>query len=210
MDSTRTDGNALPKTPRTVADLVQLARQGHREVLPVLGKRLDERPEMWQNYGNLAHQARSHWLKLISGNDLYLQGSMRRYYANLESELAGPDASPLEQLLVGRIVALSLQVDYFETLAAQNEATANGKLLRDLHEQSAAADRRLQQAIVNLARVRKLLPGVVKVEVVVSGEVEANLSSAETSPEPSVVGHDGTSLQVPRNRFAELMALAGK
>ena len=165
--------------------LIELAREGRNEVLPVLRQALDERPSLWQNYGNLAYQAQAHWLELIGGQDLYFQEAMGRHTANLRAELAGPDATPLEKLQVERIVALNLQVGYFETLVSKHEATASEKILNYLHERCAVADRRLQQAMIGLARIRRLLPGVLKIDVVISGEQQE--TDEEAAPE--LLGH---------------------
>lgn len=193
-------------TPRTVGELIELARQGRSEVLPALRLVLDRSPHLWQEYGNLAYQAQAHWLKLIGGQDLYFQEAMARHAASLRAELAGPDATPLEKLQVERIVALNLQVGYFETLVAKHEATASEKILNYLHERCAVADRRLQQAMIGLARIRKLLPGVLKVDVVISGEVQANINDGGDKGEAESPGP--TRIQVPQNRIKDILAAA--
>ncbi len=192
--------------PRTVGELVELARQGRSEVLPALRLVLDRSPQLWQQYGNLASQAQAHWLKLIGGQDLYFQEAMARHAASLRADLAGPDATPLEKLQVERIVALNLQVGYFETLVAKHEATASEKILTYLHERCAVADRRLQQAMIGLARIRKLLPGVLKIDVVISGEVQANINDARDRGEVENPGP--ARIQVPQNRIKDILAAA--
>jgi hypothetical protein len=187
--------------------LIEYAREGRKEVLPVLRRALEERPSLWQDYGNLARQAQSHWLNLIGGQDLYFSESMARHAATLRADLAGEDASPLEQLQVERIVALNLQVGYYEALVAKHEGSAARGVLEYLHERHGVADRRLQQAMVNLARLRRLLPGVLKVDVVISGEVQANINQTPAESGESNGGQP-TRIRVPQNRVKDLLAAA--
>jgi hypothetical protein len=59
---------------------------------------LDAHPEFWQRFGDLALQAQTAWLQLISGKDLLLRESLVRKPDQLKAELAGTDPSPLEKL----------------------------------------------------------------------------------------------------------------
>jgi hypothetical protein len=98
---------------------VRRAREGDRTVLPELRRLLDQNPRVWQCHGDLAQQAEEAWLRLAAGHDLFLHESLIRKLRDLRGELAGPDPSPLEQLLVGRIVACWLQVHYADAVYAQ-------------------------------------------------------------------------------------------
>ena len=55
----------------------------------------------------------------------------------MRDELAGPDASPLEQLQVERIVALNMQLSYYEALLPKHEATDMTRVVDYLHERVA-------------------------------------------------------------------------
>ncbi len=187
---------------RTVGELIGLARKGRSDVLPALRRVLD----LWQDYGNIAYQAQSHWLELIAGKDLYFKEAIGLHAATLRAELAGPDASSLEKLQVERIVALNLQVGYFEILVAKYEARATETILDYLHERCAVADRRLQQAMIGLARIRKLLPGMLKIDVVISGEVQANIN--DVSDKKSEDKGGPTRIQVPQHRIKDILAAA--
>ena len=109
--------------------LIEYAREGRQEVLPLLKKALDERPSLWENQGNIAYQAQGKWLELIAGEDLYFREALARHTAKLRAELAGPDATPLECLHIERVVALNLQNGYYECVLAKHEFSGAGDSL---------------------------------------------------------------------------------
>jgi hypothetical protein len=137
---------------------VQRAREGDRTVLAELRRLLDQNPRLWQCHGDLAQQAEEAWLRLAAGQDLFLHESLCRKLRDLREELAGPDPSPLEKLLVGRVVACWLQVYYADAVYAQTkDPTVPPATLRELQWRQEAAERRFQAAVKQLAVVRKLL-----------------------------------------------------
>jgi hypothetical protein len=145
--------------------LVQRAEQGDEGVLGELRAALDVNPWVWQRYGDLAQQSQAAWLQLIAGSNLLLQESTRRKAAQLRAELAGPEPSPLERLLVERIVATWLQVHYSDAAYAQMKGNGPGQHTAALRRQNSAQQRYLQ-AVKALATVRKLLrPGLSPVDL---------------------------------------------
>ncbi len=187
---------------------IELAKRGRKELLPQLRQFLDEEPELWQHYGNIAQQAQATWLDLIGGTNLYMQETMARFAEAQRADLAGPDASPLERLMVERIVAINLQVGYYEALIGQHEGKATDKVLDYLHRRHEVADGRLQAAMTNLARIRKLLPRVLKVDVVISGAVETTVKDATGDREGKPSGDGPMRIRVPENRIKDLLAAA--
>ncbi len=139
-----------------VARLLERARNGDATVLPQLRRLLDESPEMWQSYGDLAAQARASWVQLAAGQNLLLDECLTRKAAELQKELAGETPSPLEQLLVDRVVVCWLQVSFYDSLVAQTREYTPAKL-RMLQQQHDGAQRRYLTAMKTLATVRKLL-----------------------------------------------------
>ncbi len=137
-------------------ELFNRAAKGDRAVLPEVRRLLDQHPETWGAYGDLAAQARSSWVALTAGKNLLLRESIERKAVDLQAEVAGPDASPLERFLAERIVATWLQVNYLDALVAQNESAAPA-VLRELAKRQESAERRHQAALKQLALVRKLL-----------------------------------------------------
>jgi hypothetical protein len=155
-----TDSNERPgPTPEGLGRLQQLldrTRQGDASALPALGMALEAHPELWQQYGDLAAQAEAAWIELISGPDLFLRDSLYRKMGQLRTELSGPSPTPLERLLVSRVVACWLQVHYSDTIAAQLRDAGPARHTTAIRRQSWAQQRYLQ-AIRSLATVRKLL-----------------------------------------------------
>lgn len=201
--------NAQKKKPEqakvTITQLVKWAKEGRRDVLPALQHLLDRKPELWRHYGDIAVQAQASWLELIGGEDLYLKACLERKAAEMRQSLSGPDASPLEQLQAERIVAVNLQLGYYEALLAKHEGGANSKIVDYLHERCAATEHRLQQAMMNLARIRKLLPQVLKVDVVISGEIQTTAREAAGATKGQQESGP-VRYQVPQNRIKDLLA----
>jgi hypothetical protein len=199
----KTDERQVETAKTTIGQLIQLAKEGRKEILPTLRHALDVHPELWQHYGNIALQAQAAWLKLIGGTNLYMRETMERFAASQRADLAGPDATPLEKLMAERIVAINLEVGYYEALLAQGEGRSSNRVLDYLHRRHEVAEGRLQAAMMNLARIRKLLPGVLKIDVVISGEVQTVTKESAGSSDDRPV-----RLRVPENRIKDLLAAA--
>jgi hypothetical protein len=149
--------NVQLSAPEALRQLVQRAEQGDLTVLPLLRAALDEEPKLWRHYGDLSLQAQASLVKLVGGTNLLLTESLVRKLAELKTELAGSSPSPLEQLLVDRVVACWLQVAYADALFAQvrDVPVAQGA---ELQRRQDAAHRRYLQALKTLATVRRFLP----------------------------------------------------
>jgi hypothetical protein len=143
-------------TGEDLGRLLGQAEKGDVTVLPLLRRVLDESPGLWQGYGDLSLQAQGAMVKLAGGDNLLMCESTMRKLSALKSELMGESTSALEKLLVGRVTACWLQVNYYDALWTQNKqcSPAQTKLLQ--HQQD-AAHRRYLSAIKTLATVRKLL-----------------------------------------------------
>jgi hypothetical protein len=138
--------------------LLQQAEQGDRSVLPRLRAALTANPEVWQRYGDLAAQAVGAMIALASGHNLLMSESLLFKVRELKEEVGGPSPSPLERLLVERVVATWLHANYADALVAQQAgAQAGPATLRDRSQLQQAAERRHQAAIKQLALVRRLL-----------------------------------------------------
>jgi hypothetical protein len=115
--------------------------------------------------GDLAEQAERSLVRAASGDDLALREALLRKLELMRQELAGPNPSPLERLLVGRVAACWLHLHYAEMLYAQNM----GKLSagwEELHQRRIShAHRRYLAAIKTLATVRKLAVPVLQVNI---------------------------------------------
>jgi hypothetical protein len=136
--------------------LVRRAEQGDESALPTLRAALDANPWIWERYGDLAQQSQAAWLQLIAGPNLLLREAVERKAEQLRAELAGPEPSPLERLLVERVVACWLQVQYADAAYAQLQGPNPAQHSAALKRQAGAQQRYLY-AIKTLATVRKLL-----------------------------------------------------
>ena len=163
-----------------------LARKGNTKVLPLLRRALDEHPELWQHYGNLALQSQESWLKLIAGKDLLLAETMRRHLDAMRTELAGPNPKPLDRLLVDRILACHVQVLYFEAAETSDPTAENMRLARYRLDRRDQAHRQFLAAVKTLATVRNLVArtNVIQVELL-------HPPAAQMSSEPIVHGANG-------------------
>ena len=141
-----------------LAELVQRAQQGDLTVMPLLREALVADPSIWQEYGDLAAQAQEAWLQLLAGTDYMLAESVRLKLGALRRELGAAGASPLEKLLVERVVACWLQTHYADALYAQAKGPQSTASVRqELMKRQESSQRRYLAAIKQLALVRKLL-----------------------------------------------------
>ena len=148
-DSTLTDLDHL----RAV---LERAEQGDDKALPELRKALDAHPSIWERYGDLARQARDAWLGHVAGDNLLLRESLDRKLTAFELELGLAQSSPLERLVIGRIVTCWLMAEYADLVCARSlEESEPARRLAQKHQQ--AAHRRLLTSISQLAFVRRLL-----------------------------------------------------
>ncbi len=154
--------------------LLKRANEGEGTALLELRALCEGHPELWAGLGNLAAQAQAALVRAIAGPNDVVAEAVGREAAALRRELAGPDTSPLERLLVGRIVACWLQLHYAEARYAQNLGSltmAQG----DYHQRTIErAQRRYLAAIKALAQVRRLAIPAVQVNI---GERQINVAS---------------------------------
>ena len=164
--------------------LVERAEQGDASVMGELRAALDVNAWVWEDYGDLARQSQAAWLQLIAGSNLLLQESTRRKAEQLRSELAGPGPSPVERLLVERVIACWLQTNYADAAYAQLKGNAPGQHTVALRRQGAAQQRYLQ-AMRALVTIRKLLrPGLSPVDLAMRPVPEQPAGRLAGAPAP--------------------------
>ncbi len=137
--------------------LLQRARQGDEDVLPELRAWLD-RSAVWRQFGDLGRQARDAWLRLIAGNDLVLRESLLKKLSDLQKELISGEATPIERLLVDRILANWLRLHFAELAATQ--ATNGPKLGEFWDKRQSRAERAYLASLGALTTLRKFLSAV--------------------------------------------------
>jgi hypothetical protein len=165
--------------------LVRRAEQGDASVLPELRRALDEHPEAWQRCGDLALEAQEAWLELVAGNNLLFRECVERKVSQMKTELAGENPTPLERLLVARVVAGWLQCEYADAAYAQMQKPTSGQHAAGLRRQNACQQRYLQ-AIKTLATVRRLLrPALSPMDVALKGVPELRTGRLSRQPDPA-------------------------
>lgn len=137
------------------------ARNGDMTALALLEESCPPDARMWYKYGALGRHVEVRWLQRINGPEDHLSiKAMTAKLNELKSEMAGPNPSPLESVLVDRIGACWLAVCHAEMIVAQtSECTlAYGDYLQRRLDRSHA---RFLSAIKTLAFVRRLqLPAI--------------------------------------------------
>jgi hypothetical protein len=137
--------------------LIQRGEKGDTSVLPQLRTLLHDTPELWQRYGDLAKWAEQAWLRLACGPNLTLKESLELKLLALKDEL-GPSTSPLESLLVQRVVISWLEINYADAYVAQlKEQNAASELMKVGQRLQDRAHGRHLAAIRALAQLRKFL-----------------------------------------------------
>jgi hypothetical protein len=151
---------------------------------------LEADPSVWQEYGDLAAQAQEAWLQLLAGTDYLLAESVRLKLGALRQELSAEGASPLEKLLIERVIACWLQTHYADALYAQAKGPHSTPSVRqELMKRQDSSQRRYLAAIKQLALVRKLLkPALSPLQL-----AQATVSEDATAPKAR-----GTRVTAPR------------
>ena len=158
----------LEERKETVArlrDLVGKADKGDDKVVPAIREILDETPDLAWGLRNIGKMAERLLIKEMTGDDLLAKEMMEHQLESMRSEIAGQDSSPLELLLVERIVATWLQVQLFESLYATNlgkHTLAQGNYYQKRLDRT---HRNHLSAIRTLAQIRKMGPAAVQINI---------------------------------------------
>jgi hypothetical protein len=151
------DGKDYPK-------LLQAAQKGNQQAYETVAVHLNQHPEIWDRIGDIAHLAQLAWVDTAAQGNLVSAEGIRQRLRTLQAELSGSDPSPLEQLLIERVVLCWLQVHYLEQrYAALLQASDTSQ--RDDYYQNRVdrAHQRYLTAIRTLAVVRRLLAPSIRV-----------------------------------------------
>ena len=84
--------------------VVKRADRGDEKALLITRQLMERLPELCDAYGNIAAAAESGLVDLYAGRSTGTRAALQRKLANMRVELAGPRASPLEKLVVERVV----------------------------------------------------------------------------------------------------------
>lgn len=145
--------------------VVQRADRGDEKALLITRGLIDGLPELWDAYGNLAAAAESALVDLYAGRSAVTRQALQRMLAEMRVELAGPRASPLEKLLVERVVACWLQSYHADFAYARALKELPSKEVELYQRRQDRAARQYLKALRGLADVRRLLVPALQVNI---------------------------------------------
>ena len=124
---------------------------------------LDQAPELWREAGDLARVTESLWLQQIAGDNLFFKEAVSRQAKALRRELLGDAPTPLERLLVDRVVCTWMGLHYAESKHAgtmQEQTFQQGEYYQDrivryqrMHLAAVRALAQLRRVAITVARV---------------------------------------------------------
>jgi hypothetical protein len=171
---------APKKKQRDLLPLLNRAQAGDETTVPELRECLQcpTLPDLLG--GNLALQAQQGLIRKYSGRNVLAREAVIRKLELMREELSGPDPSPLERLLVERIVTCWLHLHYLEHVYANRESTTLE--LGTYYQRSlSSAQKRYLAAIRSLALIRKLAVPVLQVNI---ARRQVNIGQAAAVPVP--------------------------
>ncbi len=154
--------------------LLPAANAGDQVALMDLRAVLDAHPELWSEVGNLAREAEIALVRAAAGSNTVQKEAILHKLSSLRRELGGPRTTPLEQLLIDRVVVGWLAVAVAE--GTYHQALGQGLEPTDdefHHRRVERAQRRYLAAIKALATVRRL--GVPALQVNI-GDKQVNVA----------------------------------
>jgi hypothetical protein len=154
--------------------LVDRAQAGDASTLPALRDLLRDPGMVDSLGGDLAGQAERSLINAAAGKNLLFREALVRKLELLRADLGGAQPTPLERLLVSRVVACWLQVQIADTQYAQadNLTVAQGDYYQRRQDR---AHRRFLSAVRTLALVRRLALPVLLQQINVAARQQVNV-----------------------------------
>ena len=139
--------------------LIERAQDGDKDALPDLRKVLYEAPRI-ARYIDLARNVERSIVESMSGDELFTREAIPHNLKAMRKEIAGENPSPLERLLAERITVCWLELQYFQTIYAQQLGDLS-ITQSDYHQRRIdKAHRRYLSSIKALVQIRKMGPAV--------------------------------------------------
>jgi hypothetical protein len=188
------DTGGAAVAPDAVEELISLVRRAEAEgdaVLPGVRAFFDRHPDVATRMGDLAASARLALIDLAVGGQVVLKEATLRRANEIEAELAGPDASPLEKVLAGNVAVAWLAAAEAELTALHSRSGPPARA-DFLDRRRDRARKRLEGAARTLALVRKLLrPAPAPLEEATRlGAAAARAAARQAAPTRQLVGVD--------------------
>jgi hypothetical protein len=169
----------LASTKSELQALSKRAQNGDVTALPEIRELLKDSEAVDRLGGDLARQAQLILIRKFSGKNLLYQEAVPRKLEAMRAELSGPTPTPLERLLVDRVLSCWLHLHHLEIVYAQNGTMSLSQAT--YYERSiSAAQKRYLHAIKTLALVRKHAIPVLQVNI---ARKQVNVAGACPAPE---------------------------
>jgi hypothetical protein len=152
-------------------DLLARAQAGDASALAALRDHV-ERAGLWEQMGDLSWHAEEALLNAAVGNDPIAKEAMRSHLAQLRDELASHAMTPLERLLVNRLV-LCWAAAHVADVAAQEKDRGADSQGPHFQRRLDGAHKRFLAAAKQLALVTKLLrraPSPLQISATLAGK----------------------------------------
>jgi hypothetical protein len=149
-------------TPEDLEDAIGRAQDGDKSALPVIREHLATRPDTYWEMVDYARVVQNGQIKAYTGSGLYVREVMDEVVDRLRADLAGENPSPLERLLVERIISCYLHVNFAES-EYSDSIGGNGtrmEVAEYMQKRLDHAHRRYLQAVKTLAQIRKMGPAI--------------------------------------------------
>lgn len=155
--------------------ILQRAQQGDETVLDQVREILKNPQFVEQCGGDLSLVLENSIIEKLSGENHLVHEALKKKLPMLREQLAGPNPSPVEQLLIDRVVTCWLHLHHAEILYFQNNNSTFNQA-RFQQDRIDRAHKRFISAVKALATVRKLALNVLIGQVNVAGQ-QVNVSS---------------------------------
>lgn len=187
LDATDTLG---PDPMAEFRALVKRADAGDDAALPIVMRVFDEVPSLWDAYGDLATTAENALVDLVAGKSKLTQAATRRHLATMRANLGGPNPSPLDRLLIQRVVACWLQSQQADLAYARSLRGSSPAEVEHHHRRQDRAARQNLKALRTLATVSRLLVPPMQVNI---AERQVNIAANAFRPEEATSPVQGSS-----------------
>lgn len=158
---TPTNDVKLPQTQAELRKVLERAQDGDEKVLPVVQRLLENPAHVTFFGGDLAGSVVDGFAEAIAEDDIGRCEAVRRKLELLRAELLGDNPTPIERMLVERVVACWLQLQEAELRYAQDPTITYGDDQRCLD----SITRRFLASVRALLVARKMSVPTVQINV---------------------------------------------
>lgn len=181
------DEDSVVWATKQLRELSDRVNSGERSALTELRTALDKYPWMSSVLGgNLAYQAETSLVNAMFDNQIAAKEALQRELEKKRAELSGENPTPIERLLIERVISCWLQVQHADLVVAQSKSVSHAAG-DDNQRRQDRSNRRFLAAVKTLATVRRLaLP--IYVDVNVAAVVRSGSENPIRTGEISVIG----------------------